>query len=201
MRRTLAAVVLVCVSSCSLALTRSPDLSNPPASLGKCSTDRDIPKVDTGFAITLVGVSLVTLGEALGPEPAESRVTYIPVILTAAALGTLEIVSAYLGFKRTRACIDARRKYDYASYRFPPDPPSVAPVGEETGPCTDSMTCNPGLVCAIRPGHQNRCVVAPPPPPVPVGVVEGGPCTPQLTCFRGLVCAAQPDGTNRCVAP
>ena len=202
MRRTLAAILLVSVTSCSFVFTRSPGKSgNPPDAAPNCTEDRHAVNADIAMSIVFILVSLASIGVLADPratDDRDERRAFIPIGIASAVIGTVATAGAYYGIKWTRECRQANSQYAIANpHPIPQGPPS--PPGEENGPCTDAMTCNPGFVCALGPDHQNRCLVPPKAPPVPVGVVEGGPCTPQLTCFHGLVCAGQPDGTNRCM--
>lgn len=197
MRRTLAAVLLVCVTSCSFVFTRSPGKpGSDPDAAPNCTEDQHAVNADIAMSIVFILVTLAAFGAAADPEDPEDRRSLIPIGIGSAVIGTVATAGAYYGIKWTRQCRSANREYAM-SRPIPRTLPSPPPnPGEETGPCTTARTCNAGLVCTLGPDRSRRCLA---PPPIPVGT-EGGLCTPQLTCFHDLVCAEQPDGRTRCVA-
>lgn len=210
MKRTLAAVLTLTVSSCSFVFTHSPgNVGKPAQKFADCSERKGWPIADAVIGALILASSLGLLntydpdtGESDGPGTAAT----IGGLLIAGAFG----VSSYVGFSRSSKCHASHA--EYLAGHPPPmtNPVAMVPVGANGGLCTPALACDPGLVCSGMPDRTNRCIVAPQvaqPPPglaqpqgpeIPIGM-QGGSCTPQLTCVLGLVCAGMPDHSNKCM--
>lgn len=164
MRRTLAAVLLVSVSSCSFVFTRSPgDVGKPPQKIAACREGRGFPIADAVIGGVLLVSALSLIGQTSGPNGAGTDDnSNVPAILTGTALAAVFGASSYYGFTRTSRCRASHQ--EYLAAHPPPVLAPVAmapPVGANGGACTAQLTCDAGLVCSGMPDHTNQCIVAP----------------------------------------
>ncbi|MBL0216498.1 MAG: hypothetical protein IPQ07_21775 [Myxococcales bacterium] len=210
MKRTIAAVLSLTVSGCSLLFTHGPGpVGKPPQTYARCTDSNTLPIVDAVIGGVLLLSALGAFGTTQDGDVSsdtadQGTAATISGLLFAGLFG----VSAFVGVGRTKKCRAAHQEYVAA---HPPPmqpigpgyvPQQNVPVGAQGGFCTAQLGCDPGLVCAGMPDHTNRCMqghivpVAPPPPAIGV---QGGACTAQLTCDPGLQCAGMPDHTNKCM--
>jgi hypothetical protein len=78
--------------------------------------------------------------------------------------------------------------------------PGTCEIGAPSCPCTNSGTCDPGLLCADIGSDPGICVSDNPCLDVDIGTescqcTQGGGCDQGLTCVSGL-CVDLPDGTT-----
>jgi hypothetical protein len=227
MKRTIAAVLTLTVTSCSFVFVDGPaNLGHPPAAYDDCTDSMTWPIVDGVIAASMLlsgaGVLGATRDESDSAEDGGAAGA-VSAVLMAAAFGA----SAYIGYSRVKKCDRSHAAFiaanpngtrgQYAGGGQPVQPtqpmhqpvvpinPPTALVGQQGGYCTPQNTCNPGLVCAGMADRTNRCMpeqtqpVQPVQPAQPLVGQNGGACTPQLTCNTGLVCAGMPDRTNKCI--
>ncbi len=209
MKRTLAVVLTLTVSSCSFVFTRSPgNVGKPAQKFSGCSEGKGWPIADAVIGGVVLASSIGLLGGYQDPNTGETQSPDLLVTVTGVLIAGAFGVSSYVGFSRTSKCRASHA--EYLAGHPPPalDPVANIPPGANGGLCTPQLSCDAGLVCSGMPDRTNRCIVAPqvaqtppvqpPEPQIPVGM-QGGACTPQLTCALGLVCAGMPDRTNKCM--
>ncbi len=219
MKRSIAAVLSLTVSGCSLLFTHGPGpVGKPPQTYARCTESNTIPIVDA----VIGGLLVLSAAGAFGTTQDENASSDTADQGTAATISGLLLagvfgVSAFVGVGRTKKCRASHQEYvaahpqqlqpigpGYIPQPIGPGyvPPQNVAVGAQGGSCTAQLGCDPGLVCAGMPDHTNRCMkghiqqVAPPPPAIGM---QGGACTAQLTCEMGLQCAGMPDRTNKCM--